>query len=168
MVKNPPASAGDTGKWVGFPGSGRSPGGGNGNNGTRVFWPERSLVVYGPWGHKESDTTGITEHARTFLTSGSQGESLFHFSQLCWLIVHQSSSLRLNPKLSLPTLSPSSPFTLFSFFFSCLTSSLFGWVHLFEGFHCKGWLPNGHLLPEPSAWNPEPHTQLPHLSLSFS
>ena len=43
-------------KWVGFP-----PGGGNGNNGTPVFWPEkspgqRSLVVYRPWGHKESDT----------------------------------------------------------------------------------------------------------------
>ena len=31
MVKNPPASAGDTGDAGSIPGSGRSPGGGNGN-----------------------------------------------------------------------------------------------------------------------------------------
>ena len=26
---------------------------------------DRSLVGYSPWGHKESDTTEVTEHART-------------------------------------------------------------------------------------------------------
>ena len=31
MVKNPPASAGNTGDTSSIPGSGRSPGGGNGN-----------------------------------------------------------------------------------------------------------------------------------------
>ena len=31
MVKNPPASAGDAGDTGSIPGSGRSPGGGNGN-----------------------------------------------------------------------------------------------------------------------------------------
>ena len=43
-----------------IPGSGRSPGEGNGN--TPVFLPgkfhgQRSLVVYIPWGPKESDMT---------------------------------------------------------------------------------------------------------------
>ena len=109
----------------------------------------------------------VTEHAHPFLTSGPPGKSLLHLSQLCWLISHQSS-LSFNPKLSLPTLSPSSHFPLFSFFFSSLTSSLFRWVHLFQGFHCKGWFPSGSLLPKPSAWNPDPQTQFPHLSLSFS
>ena len=50
-------NAGDLGS---VPGSGRSPGGGNGL--TPVFWPgdsqgQRSLEGYSPWGHKESDTT---------------------------------------------------------------------------------------------------------------
>ena len=48
-----------------IPGSGRSLGEGNGNP-TPVFLPgefhgQRSLVGYGPWGHRESDTTeGLT------------------------------------------------------------------------------------------------------------
>ena len=51
MVKNPHANAGDAGL---IPGSGRSPGGGNG----KVFLPgkfhgRRSLVDYSPWGLKE-------------------------------------------------------------------------------------------------------------------
>ena len=49
-------SAGDPGS---IPGSGRSPGEGNGN--PLQFWPgeshgQRSLVGYSPWGRKESDT----------------------------------------------------------------------------------------------------------------
>ena len=58
VVKNPLANAGD----VGFiPGSGRSPGEGNGNS-TPVFLPgklheQRSLAGYSPWGCKESDRT---------------------------------------------------------------------------------------------------------------
>ena len=61
MVKNPPANVGDVGS---IPGSGRSPGEGNGNP-KPVFLPgeshgQRSLVGYSPRGHKEPD---ITEHA---------------------------------------------------------------------------------------------------------
>ena len=51
----------DPGFKPGPPGPGRSPGGGHGNP-TAVFLPgeshgQRSLVGYGPWGHKESDMT---------------------------------------------------------------------------------------------------------------
>ena len=56
-VKVSACNAGDLGS---IPGSGRSPGEGNGNP-TPVFLPgesrgRRSLVGYSPWGHKESDT----------------------------------------------------------------------------------------------------------------
>ena len=57
-VKASASNAGDPGL---IPGSGRSPGEGNGNP-LQVFllgksqgW--RSLVGYSPWGHRESDTT---------------------------------------------------------------------------------------------------------------
>ena len=57
MVKSQPAIAGDENS---IPGSGRSPGGGNGQP-TPVFLPgklhgQRSLADYSPWGRKESDT----------------------------------------------------------------------------------------------------------------
>ena len=57
MVKNLPARQ-ETGS---IPGSGRSPGEGNGNP-PPIFLPgefhgQRSLVGYSPWGCKESDTT---------------------------------------------------------------------------------------------------------------
>ena len=32
-------------------------------------WTEKSLAGYGPWGHKESDTTEVTEHAHTAVFS---------------------------------------------------------------------------------------------------
>ena len=53
MVKNPPASAGDTRDTDLIPGLGRSPGGG--------FLPrkshgQRNLVGFSSWGHKELDT----------------------------------------------------------------------------------------------------------------
>ena len=57
VVKNPPANAGDLGS---IPGSGRSPGEGNGNPlhysclGNLM---DRSPVGYSPRGHKESNTT---------------------------------------------------------------------------------------------------------------
>ena len=58
VVKNLPANAGDSG-WI--PGSGRSPGRGHGNplQDSCLENPhgQRSLAGYGPWGHKESDTT---------------------------------------------------------------------------------------------------------------
>ena len=58
MVKNPTANSGDPGS---IPGSGRSPGEGNG---CPLFLPgelhgQRSLVGYSPWGCKESDTTEL-------------------------------------------------------------------------------------------------------------
>ena len=57
MVKNLPASAGDTRDAGLIPRSGRSPGGGNGNPLQYVFlekshW-QRSLAGWSPWGHKE-------------------------------------------------------------------------------------------------------------------
>ena len=52
-VKNPPANAGDPGL---IPGSGRSPGEGNGNplqySCLEKFHGQRSLVGYSPWGRK--------------------------------------------------------------------------------------------------------------------
>ena len=61
MVKNPPANAGDVRDVGSVPGSGRSPGKGNGNP-LQYSCPEnshgqRSLAGYSPWGFKESDTT---------------------------------------------------------------------------------------------------------------
>ena len=67
LVKNLPASAGDTGDTSSIPGSERFPGGGSGNP-LQVFLPEkshghRSLVGHhSSWGHKESDTA---EHIHT-------------------------------------------------------------------------------------------------------
>ena len=59
--KNPPANAGDTRDLGSILGSGRSPGGGNGNL-LQYFYlknamDKRNLVGYSPWGHKESDMT---------------------------------------------------------------------------------------------------------------
>ena len=55
VVKNPPINAGDTGS---IPGSGRSPGEGNGNplqySYLRKPMDSRSLVGYSPWGHKRA------------------------------------------------------------------------------------------------------------------
>ena len=56
-VKNPPANARDVGS---IPGSGRSPGEGNGN--TPGFLPgkfhgQRSLEGYSPWDRKQLDRT---------------------------------------------------------------------------------------------------------------
>ena len=54
MVKNPPANAGDSGL---IPGSGRSPGGGQGSpfqySCLENPYGQRTLVGYSPWGHKE-------------------------------------------------------------------------------------------------------------------
>ena len=63
MVKSLPASAGDKRDIGLIPGSGRFPGGGNGNP-LPVFFPgkshgQRSLEGYSPWGCKESDKTEV-------------------------------------------------------------------------------------------------------------
>ena len=60
VVKNPPASAGDVRDEGSIPGSGRSPGEGNGTHSSIIAGEshgQRSLVGCSPWGHKESDTT---------------------------------------------------------------------------------------------------------------
>ena len=67
MVKNPPASAGDTRDVGLIPGSRRSPGEGNGNplqySCLEDSHGQRSLVGYSLWGRKELDTTEVTWHA---------------------------------------------------------------------------------------------------------
>ena len=63
MVKNIPANAGDSRDAGSIPGSGRSPGEGNGNSLQDYCLEspheERSLGGYSPWSCKESD---MTEH----------------------------------------------------------------------------------------------------------
>ena len=67
MVKNPPANAGDIRDVGSIPGSGRSPGGGNGNppqySCLEKFYEQRNLPGYSLWGHQESD---MTEHAGSY------------------------------------------------------------------------------------------------------
>ena len=60
VVKNPPANARDTGDAGSIPGSGRSPGGGNGNPlqySCLENSMDREAWQASPWGPKESDTT---------------------------------------------------------------------------------------------------------------
>ena len=63
VVKNLPANVGDV-RDVGLnPGSGRPPGEGHGNSSSILVWRipwQGSLVVYSPWGLKESDTSEAT------------------------------------------------------------------------------------------------------------
>ena len=62
VVKNPPANAGDLREEGLIPGSGRSPGEGNGNplqySYLKKSHGQRNLVGYSPKGRKESDTIG--------------------------------------------------------------------------------------------------------------
>ena len=64
MVKNMLASTGDTRDMGSIPGSERSPGGGHGNplqySCLENHHGQRSLAVYSPQGHKESDMTEVT------------------------------------------------------------------------------------------------------------
>ena len=62
--KEPTYNAGDLGL---IPGSGRSPGEGNGNPLQYSSYGQRSLVGYSPWGRKESDTA---ERGRGCVWSG--------------------------------------------------------------------------------------------------
>ena len=72
VVKSLSANAGDARDRGLIPGSGRSPGAGNGKP-SPVFLPGksygwRSLAGYSPWGCKESDTTGHTRNSEQCLT----------------------------------------------------------------------------------------------------
>ena len=68
MVKNLPAKAEDIRDMGSIPGVGKIPWRRAWQR-TLVFWPgehhgQRSLMVYSPQGHEESDVTNATEHAQ--------------------------------------------------------------------------------------------------------
>ena len=67
MVKNPPANAEDIRDMGSIPGSGRSPGGGNGNPLqlflSGKFHGQKNLEDYSPQGHKESATSDWSDLA---------------------------------------------------------------------------------------------------------
>ena len=67
LVKNLPASAGDIRDVGSILGLGRSPGEGHGSPLQYCClenpYGQRRLVSYSPWGHRESDTTEVTEHS---------------------------------------------------------------------------------------------------------
>ena len=71
VVNSPPLNTGHIRDMGSIPGSGgRSPGGGNGNLSSNPLQPGESYgprcwVGYSPYGHKELDTTEVTEHAST-------------------------------------------------------------------------------------------------------
>ena len=70
VIKNPPANVGDVRDTDSIPGSGRSPGDGDGNpfqySCLENPMDKRSLLGYSPWGGKELDTT---EHLRMYTPS---------------------------------------------------------------------------------------------------
>ena len=76
-IKNPPANAGASGS---IPGLGRFPGGGLGKplqySCLENPHGQRSLAGYSPWGHKEVDTTEVTEHAHAHRKSVEGGKEL--------------------------------------------------------------------------------------------
>ena len=67
MVTNTPADAGNARRVGQTPGSGRSPGEGNGNplQDSGLENPTDRGAWWGPWGRKESDTAKATEHTLT-------------------------------------------------------------------------------------------------------
>ena len=72
VIKNPPANAGDIRDTGPIPGSGRSPGGGNGNplqcSCLENLHGQRSLVGYSPEGCKELDMTErLSTHTHTLV-----------------------------------------------------------------------------------------------------
>ena len=74
VVKNPPASAGDTEDLGSTSGWERSPVEGKGNHSSILLeksYEQRSFAGYSPWGHKELDTT---EHTCSYAPSKSRKE----------------------------------------------------------------------------------------------
>ena len=120
VVKNLPANSGNT-RDVGFiPGSGRSPGVGNGNPLTPVFLPgelhgQRSLAGYSPWGRKVLDAiehsqihsfdrqlvwqckfwTRLSDFTFTFHFHALEKEMATHSSVLAWRIPGTGEAGRL-------------------------------------------------------------------------
>ena len=101
VVKNLPANVGDLRDADWIPDSGRSPGGGHGNPLQYYFLDnshgQRNMVGFSPWGHKELDTTEVTWHTHTQLSSNFLNHSslvitvtkcalcLFHLCVCCRL-----------------------------------------------------------------------------------
>ena len=81
-----------------IPGSGRSPGEGNGNP-LQIFLPgeshgQRSLAGCSPWCHKELDTAEqLSTHAHISDAAGAMG--LIQFSSLYFVVVHSLSHVCL-------------------------------------------------------------------------
>ena len=88
VVKNLPASVGDTRNMGSIPGLGRNPRVGNGNP-LQHSCLENSMgrVGYSPWGHKELDTI---EHAGTHLPP-----SATHTEHLCFIALCESIHIRM-------------------------------------------------------------------------
>ena len=89
--KGSACNAGDPGL---IPGSGRSPGGGLGSplqySCLENPMDKGSLSGYSPWGHKESDTTEVTEHAHVHTIPEScaivcGGNRYFFLYSLPWI-----------------------------------------------------------------------------------
>ena len=138
VVKNLPANAGDAGS---IPGLGRSPGGGNGNlfqySLSGKFHRQKSLVGYGPWGSKESDTTEPTHthtHMPVSILSFQHGplcsfiyragllmRNLLFCIFLNWQCLH--FSLFLNFSLDMEFL-VDNPFSTSTLLFYCLLASI--------------------------------------------
>ena len=102
VVKNPPATVGDTGDVGSIPGSGRSPGGGHGYplqySGLENPHGQRSLSGYSPWGHKEQDTTEqlTLSTIRVFLyrlTYSQNHNLLFYVLHLCCVFLQNMNSI---------------------------------------------------------------------------
>ena len=92
VVKNPPANAEDTGDMSSIPGSGRSPGGGNGNplhySCLEKSHGQRSLADYSPQSCKESDTT---EHVPDgYIINLSVQAQLCPTLLSLWTVAHQA------------------------------------------------------------------------------
>ena len=97
MVKNPLAKAGDTRDVGSIPGSGRSPGEGNGNP-LQVFLPgefhgQRSLADYSPWSHKESDMTELLTLSLFRLLLDPENNVYILYNLLLFLICYQQLKL---------------------------------------------------------------------------
>ena len=102
VVKNPPTNAGDAGDEGSVPGSGRSPGVGNGNplqySCLKISMDKRSLQwalqggLYSPWGHSESDTTErLNTHTHTHTLHSNTN----------WLILKERSPRWRRNKISI-------------------------------------------------------------------
>ena len=93
-VKNPPANTGDPGS---IPGSGRSPGEGNGNP---LQCSGLENPTDSPWGHEESDTTERLNLHHHLATAVTQPDKPPTENQLPFLAL---------PVSPLPSLAPSPP-----------------------------------------------------------